>query len=376
MRQRPARGGGAEAEPGLQVEPVDLVDDAVDVVAEGGALGLDGAVPGEHLLGAVAADHQRVGGEAEGGEPRDGGGLGVGQRLAELAPGIGEEMQRPGGADAGVELAQAAGGGVARVGEGAAAGGGLAGVQRREVGMAHVGLAADLEDRRGAGQGLGDVGDGAGIRGDVLAGLAVAAGGGLHQPAGLVAQRQRQAVDLGLGGEGEGIARREAEEAADALDELGDLGGIEGVLQAEERQGVADLGEALGGGGADPVAGAVGALELGEARLDGGVAPLQRIIVGIDDPRRVGLVIGEVRGLDGPGQLGELLPGGLRREVVDGGAGVQGGASPGSPDGPDSAGRNGRPVRRRGGGRARSGERPGRCCADRIGRGGPEPAGS
>ena len=32
---------GAEAEAGLQVEAVELVDDAVDVVAEGGALGLD-----------------------------------------------------------------------------------------------------------------------------------------------------------------------------------------------------------------------------------------------------------------------------------------------------------------------------------------------
>ena len=49
--ERPARGGGAEAEAGLQVEAVELVDDAVDVVAERRALGLDQAVVGEHLRG-------------------------------------------------------------------------------------------------------------------------------------------------------------------------------------------------------------------------------------------------------------------------------------------------------------------------------------
>ena len=41
VRQRPARRRRAEAEPRLQVEPVDLVDDAVDVVAERRALALD-----------------------------------------------------------------------------------------------------------------------------------------------------------------------------------------------------------------------------------------------------------------------------------------------------------------------------------------------
>jgi hypothetical protein len=39
----------------LQVEPVDLVDDAVDVVAEAGALGLDRAVMREQRLDALAA---------------------------------------------------------------------------------------------------------------------------------------------------------------------------------------------------------------------------------------------------------------------------------------------------------------------------------
>ena len=99
--ERPARGRRAEAEAGLQVEAVELVDDAVDVVAERRALALDQTVVGEHRLGRVAERHQRVGPEAEGGEAGDGGGLGVGERLGDLAPGVGEEVQRAGGGDVG-----------------------------------------------------------------------------------------------------------------------------------------------------------------------------------------------------------------------------------------------------------------------------------
>ena len=150
--------------------------------------------------------------------------------FGDLAPGVGEEAEGAAGGDPRVELAEGAGGGVARVGEGAA-GLGLAGVQGLEVGVGHVDLAADLEDGRGAVKGAGDVGDGAGVGGDVLAGLAVAAGGGGDEAAGLVAEREREAVDLRLGGEGEGGVGGEVEEAADALDEVGDVGLGEGVLE-------------------------------------------------------------------------------------------------------------------------------------------------
>ena len=56
---------------------------------------------------------------------------------------------------------------------------GLAGVERGEVGVAHVDLAAHLEDRPARRQPSRDVGDGADVGGDVLAGLAVAAGRGV-----------------------------------------------------------------------------------------------------------------------------------------------------------------------------------------------------
>ena len=54
VRDRPARAARHEAEPLLPVEAVDLVDDAVDVVVERGALRLDLAVEGQQLLDRAA----------------------------------------------------------------------------------------------------------------------------------------------------------------------------------------------------------------------------------------------------------------------------------------------------------------------------------
>ena len=117
VRDRPARRARDEAEPLLPVEPVDLVDDAVDVVIEAGALRLDLAMERQQLLDRTAQLGQRVGGETAGFEPLDHAGLGVRRHLAHLAPAIGEEAERPRGRDRGVELPQRAGRGVARIGE-------------------------------------------------------------------------------------------------------------------------------------------------------------------------------------------------------------------------------------------------------------------
>ena len=61
---RPARAARNEAEPRLQVEPVDLVDDAVDVVVEPGAVGLERAVEVERLADVPTEPHARIGGQA------------------------------------------------------------------------------------------------------------------------------------------------------------------------------------------------------------------------------------------------------------------------------------------------------------------------
>ncbi len=54
VRERPARRAADHAEPLLQREIVDLVDDAVDVVGQRRAIGGDVAVVGQHLVDAAA----------------------------------------------------------------------------------------------------------------------------------------------------------------------------------------------------------------------------------------------------------------------------------------------------------------------------------
>ena len=69
VRQAPARRARNLAEPILPVEPVDLVDHAVDVERQVGAGGLDAAVMGEHVFDAVAAGEQAGDGDAEACDP-------------------------------------------------------------------------------------------------------------------------------------------------------------------------------------------------------------------------------------------------------------------------------------------------------------------
>src|SRR5439155_1237428 len=61
VRNGPARRARDEAEPLLPVDPVDLVDDAVDVVVELGALFLDLAVKRDQMLDGMTELCERVG---------------------------------------------------------------------------------------------------------------------------------------------------------------------------------------------------------------------------------------------------------------------------------------------------------------------------
>src|SRR5262249_22658631 len=129
--------------------------------------------------------------------------VGLPRAWLRLAPGIGEEAQRSARRDIGIELAQGAGGGVARVGEGLLARRLLARVHLLERLALHVDLAAYVERPRDriwhpAFELVRDVLHGAQVRRDILAGRAVAARRADRERAVLVAQADRQAVDLGL----------------------------------------------------------------------------------------------------------------------------------------------------------------------------------
>ena len=189
VRDRPARAARDKAEPLLQVEAVDLVDHAVDVVAQGRALQAGLAVVGEQLIGVAAARHARVHRQAPAPVGLAHAGLGVGGQARSVAPGVGEEAERAGGGDGRVELAQRAGGRIARIGEDPFAGRRLGLVQLTEIVVAEIDLAANI-DRFGhvlAGEAMRNVLDGHDVGGDVLALGAVAPGCGLDEPPAVVA---------------------------------------------------------------------------------------------------------------------------------------------------------------------------------------------
>ena len=285
------------AQPLLPVDAVDLVDDAVDVVGEARPLRLQLMEERRHLSQVAAEAGERIDRKAHALQPGEEVVVGGGDRLARLAPGVGEEAQGPRAGHRRIELAQRSRRGVARIGEDLAAGRPLPFVQIGEVGLAHVDLAAHLEDRRRAGDAARDIGEGREVAGDVLAGGAVAAGRAGDEAAALVAERHRQPVDLRLGHrlDGQsGIVAQLLQPAADTGHEFGELGVGEGVVERQHRPAVDDLGEAGGGGGADPHRRSVVADEIGEAGFDRTVAPLQRIVAGVVDDRRVLLVVGAV----------------------------------------------------------------------------------
>ena len=158
VRQPPARRAADRAEPLLPVEPVDLVDHPVDVVGQVGARLLDRAHNGRAPRRRVS---QRLSRSLTG-KPKPSicsiaSSCVRAERLADLAPAMREEAQRPRRGDARVLLPQRSRRGVARVGENLAARRLLPLVERGEVGLRHIDLAAHLEHVGRAGDALRDV---------------------------------------------------------------------------------------------------------------------------------------------------------------------------------------------------------------------------
>uniref|UniRef100_A0A0N4ZWK6 Amidase domain-containing protein n=1 Tax=Parastrongyloides trichosuri TaxID=131310 RepID=A0A0N4ZWK6_PARTI len=267
----PSRASGDEAEALLPVQTVDLVDHAVDVVAEAAAVGLQRLIDADQAVGALDTGRAVVDLKAPGAEGFQRAVLGVGEGGGGLAPGVGEEGQGALGRDLWVFLTQRPGGEVARIGVGALAFGLGRRVESVEGGVGGVDLAPDFDDvgPAGARQRLGDAVQGAQVGGHVLARLAVAARGALDQDALFVAQAGREAVDLGLGDEGDGLVARQLQEARDAGHEVAHLAVVEGVVQRQHGHAVADLCELGRDGGAD-------ALGRGDGAGQGREADLQR----------------------------------------------------------------------------------------------------
>ena len=260
----------------------------------------------------------RVDGEAQRLEAVEGG------RLA--AHGLGgvlfEQLVCPGGQQAvgghlRVLLAERAGPRVARVGVEREAGLLALGVDPGELGLRHEDLAAGIERRR-IGELRRDRLDRPEVGRDVLAGRPVAARRALDEAAALVAERDREAVDLELGDVAEIGGRLrggcEAEASPDARVERPQLVVAERVPEREHRPAVADLVERRADRAADALGGRVGRDQLRVRGLDGDEPAEQLVVLRVADLRSVLLVVQAVRPLDLLDELRVACRGGVGGE--------------------------------------------------------------
>ena len=227
---------------------------------------------------------------------------------------VGEEVQTPRRHHLGIELAQGAGTGVARVGEQRLAALGPLPVDRLEHRIGDQRLAAHLQPggRIRQLQPQRHALDRAHVGGDLLALLAVAAGGGPHQHAVLIAQGQGVAVDLELAHHRQG--RQRFAGGGGAIEHLQqapvpglELLEAEGVIEAEQRDAVPHADEAVGRRAAHPLGGAVGAEQLRVGLLELQQFAIEAVIDRVLHQRRVEHVVSVGGAIEeGPQFLGPL----------------------------------------------------------------------
>ena len=266
----PARRAADHAEPVLPIQPVELVDHPINVIAE------FRAARRQRFIGCVEARlrfvalEQGICDKAPADERFHRFALGGGETVACCPPGIGEKAEWAGSRDVRVELAQAARRRIAGICKGFAPRFGLAAIERGEILMRHVDLAAYLDARRPsrARQRFGNVGEHACIRCHILADPAIATGRGAAQSPLLISEVQAQPVDFRFAGERDRGIGFQPQEPPHPCNESAYIVGGECVFQREHGQLMLGFGEAGGRGGTDPVGRAVGTFQLGKPPLD------------------------------------------------------------------------------------------------------------
>ncbi len=166
-----------------------------------------------------------------------------------------EDIQRPAGSQAWIELSQAASRGIARIDEDFLAGCQSLLVHGFEARDLHEHFAADFEQfwRSVPAQTQRHGFDGEHIVRDVFAPHAIATCGGLHQLAGLIPEAHREAVELRFRGV---LHRLDIIKAfADAAIEIDQVLVAECILQRQHRRGMHDLAQLTDGCGTDALCG-------------------------------------------------------------------------------------------------------------------------
>ena len=317
---RPARRARGRAEGTLQVQVVNLDDDAVDLVDEAVAVHAD---LGDALFdGLPAREHAGVGRDRQAPVTQLLVPAHLSGRLGEVLPGldkadaVSDHREGTLGGLGRVFLAQGAGGGVARVDEGLFPGLDPCLVECGEVGDREVDLAAHLDaGGHGAGQGLRNRLDRPGVSGHVLADVAVASGRGAHETAVLVEEVDGQAIDLDLGRHLEVV---DAGGLGHAGLPPGELLKGEDVVEGHHLGEVAYLGET--GVDAAPHAhrGRIGAAQLRVALLDLLDLTVHAVVVRVREGRRITVVVGGAGLVNAVNEVVVAVAGRLERGVSHG----------------------------------------------------------
>ncbi len=159
-------------------------------------------------------------------------------------------------------------------------------------------------------QPMRDVRDGAHIGGDVLARKAVAARQRLDEPAVLVAQRDGQAVDLGLRRDGQRRFRAASPRKRRTRATNSPTSASSKMLPSESIGTRCRTEENFCAGGAPTLApGPPGAARLGNASSRASSCRLQRVVFGVRNRRGVVLVIGDVVPREFRREAGMILAG-------------------------------------------------------------------
>jgi hypothetical protein len=153
------------------------------------------------------------------------------------------------------------------------------------------------------------------FRGHVLALVSIAPGDGRYERTRLVAEAQRQPVDLGLGREGQRRGLVQPQEAADAGNEIRDLDIVIGLAERQHGHPVSTLGEALGRRSPDLRCRAVPVGKNREDGLERFQPAAERIVLGVGDGRGVIAIIALVVLRDLDRELGVLRLGSPQRRT-------------------------------------------------------------
>ena len=115
MRNRPSRRARDKAQTFLQSEVIDFINDPINIISKTSPIGENIRIMRNHPSGCLMLSHLGIYAKSPLRHLSNSPHLGARQRRADLAPCVGEELQRPRCGDTGINLAQTPRRGISRI---------------------------------------------------------------------------------------------------------------------------------------------------------------------------------------------------------------------------------------------------------------------